>query len=155
MMKKHYKQDSERVAEIIAAGMKGKSRTELARRCGVTPQSVNGWITTGRVSKKYLPLIADYIGVDVVTLINDEPPRAIYDPAFGSGHFLQEIGRGLRYDSESKKIDRINSLLRALDFLTTEQIEEIVTSAKKLAEQNRAAFFDYLEQKTKINKPNE
>lgn len=142
------KQSAVRLAEIISKGMAGKSRVELARLCGVTPQSVNGWITTGKVSKKYLPMIAEYIGVDPIYLINEEPPRAIYDPAHGSGYYLQKFGRGTRlFDDEQRRADRVNALLQSLEFLTNQQIETIAQTARAMADENRAAFFMYLENK--------
>lgn len=44
-----------------AATSKGR-RAELARRCGVKPQAVNGWLKTGRITKKNLEVAADFLG---------------------------------------------------------------------------------------------
>lgn len=55
----------------------GKSASDLARECGVTPQAVYGWINTGRVSKGRLPAISAALGVSVEQLVGvdgDSPP---------------------------------------------------------------------------------
>ena len=63
--------DSERDTDIvkrwlvdaIAAGARdGKSAAALARYCEVSPQAVNGWVTTGRITKSNLALAAAYFG---------------------------------------------------------------------------------------------
>ena len=35
------------------------SPSMLAKICGVTKQAVNGWLTTGRISKHHLPTVSD------------------------------------------------------------------------------------------------
>jgi transcriptional regulator with XRE-family HTH domain len=38
------------------------SQADLARACGVTEQSVHGWVTNGRISKQHLPTISALTG---------------------------------------------------------------------------------------------
>lgn len=40
----------------------GKTPADLARHCKVTPQAVNGWLRTGRITKKNLELAAQFFG---------------------------------------------------------------------------------------------
>lgn len=40
----------------------GLTQAHLARACGVTEQSVHGWVTTGRISKQHLPTISALTG---------------------------------------------------------------------------------------------
>lgn len=54
----------------------GISQAEIARRLGVTPQAVNGWITTGTISKKRLVLVARETGADLTTLMTERDAQA-------------------------------------------------------------------------------
>lgn len=49
----------------------GISQAEIARRLGVTPQAVYGWITTGTISKKRLVHFARETGADLASLMSD------------------------------------------------------------------------------------
>jgi transcriptional regulator with XRE-family HTH domain len=46
-------------AALVAADV---SQADLARACGVTEQSVHGWVTNGRISKQHLPTISALTG---------------------------------------------------------------------------------------------
>lgn len=48
----------------IDAG-KAKSRSEIARAFGVTPQAIRGWVNTGSIAKEKIPLLWKYFS-DVV-----------------------------------------------------------------------------------------
>ena len=49
--------------EAFEAGAgRGLTPLKLAEKCGVTPQAVNGWRKTGRITKKNLSLAAAYFG---------------------------------------------------------------------------------------------
>ncbi len=51
------------LANAIAAGKaSGKTAAALAAHCGVTPQAVNGWLTTGRIRKRHLAHAALFFG---------------------------------------------------------------------------------------------
>ena len=41
----------------------GDSQSELARRCGVSRQAVNGWVKRGRVSPEHVQCVAQATGV--------------------------------------------------------------------------------------------
>lgn len=49
----------------------GISQAEVARRLGVTPQAVNGWITTDTISKKNLVRLAGETGADLQALMEE------------------------------------------------------------------------------------
>jgi len=51
---------ADRVRSALAAS--GVSQAELARACGVTEQSVHGWVTNGRIAKQHLPTISALTG---------------------------------------------------------------------------------------------
>lgn len=56
-----------------------RTKKQLAQLCqdalGVpcTPQTVNGWFKTGRMDKKWIPVLADVLGVNLLSG-NDGPP---------------------------------------------------------------------------------
>lgn len=66
---------AQKIAEAIkASGMKAR---EVAEKCEVTPQAVNGWKTTGRISKEMLSVFADVVGFPLEHFIpSTSPPRA-------------------------------------------------------------------------------
>ena len=72
-----------RIAELIKAGIEssGISRAELARRCEVTPQAINGWLKTGRIAKTKIPLIAQILGIPMLDLLQHTAaePNAHYE----------------------------------------------------------------------------
>lgn len=47
---------------LDAGAKRGLSAKELAERCTVTVQAVNGWLSTGRITKKNLEVAARYFG---------------------------------------------------------------------------------------------
>lgn len=47
---------------LAAAEKGGKSKADLARHCKVSPQAVNGWLRTGRITKHNLELAAGFFG---------------------------------------------------------------------------------------------
>jgi len=61
-MKKRFPQQdlADRLREALDSA--NLSQAELARACGVTEQSVHGWVTNGRLSKHHLPTIAALTG---------------------------------------------------------------------------------------------
>lgn len=62
MSKKPYPQQD--LAQLIAQAMddSGVSQADLARRCGITIQSVNQWRKTGRISKQHLFILSQATG---------------------------------------------------------------------------------------------
>jgi transcriptional regulator with XRE-family HTH domain len=61
-MKKRFPQQD--LADRLRAALASAevSQADLARACGVTEQSVHGWVTNGRISKQHLPTIAALTG---------------------------------------------------------------------------------------------
>lgn len=61
------KRPSERLGERIAELIKKSRKTSvaIAKQCGVTPQAVNGWKKTGRISKDMLQVLAGVLEVDM------------------------------------------------------------------------------------------
>lgn len=47
---------------LDAAALAGKSKADLARHCNVTPQAVNGWLRTGRITKSNLERATGFFG---------------------------------------------------------------------------------------------
>lgn len=50
------------IAALDEGKQRGLSASELAQLCNVTPQAVNGWRSTGRMTKKNLEIAAGYFG---------------------------------------------------------------------------------------------
>lgn len=60
----------------------GLTPAEVARRLGFTPQAVNGWLTTGRISKNTLSALAALTGKSIeYFLLTGDPPRQVTEPA--------------------------------------------------------------------------
>ena len=74
--------DAERLAKMLKEDLaRGKvNRSTIARECGITRQAVSNWITTGRISKNHLLIVAKhtnkpisrYLGADCVRLVSSE-----------------------------------------------------------------------------------
>ena len=60
----HQRFPQQDLADRLRAALEssGVSQAELSRACGVTEQSVHGWVTNGRISKQHLPTIAALTG---------------------------------------------------------------------------------------------
>lgn len=59
---------------LVAAMDKADPRVTsaaLAKECGVTPQAVNGWRTTGRVAKRHLATVAKLTGKPLEYFLGD------------------------------------------------------------------------------------
>jgi transcriptional regulator with XRE-family HTH domain len=79
MTEKHKKGDGNReLAAKIAAAISASplSAKEIAEACGVTPQAINGWKTTGRISKEMLVDFAKVVKVPLAHFISNESPAA-------------------------------------------------------------------------------
>ena len=63
---------SDLVSRLTELTRRGISKAEMARRAGVTPQSVNGWFKKGVISKKSAMAVADAAGVSVAWLLGEE-----------------------------------------------------------------------------------
>lgn len=64
-----------------AIDFSGITQAEIARRMGVTPQAVNGWITTSTISKSNLSALAFHTKADLGWMMTGEgaPPSNSYD----------------------------------------------------------------------------
>ena len=86
-------------AALEQARPKKVAQTAVAKACNVTKQAVSGWIKTGKVDKKHLPVIAAMTGVDLNWLLTGEgemfggvaEPNARYSSAIIVGHEDDEI----------------------------------------------------------------
>lgn len=58
-----------RLNEALAAS--GRKKVDLARACGVTPQAVNGWFVTGKISRDHLPTVAATLNTTVDALLRE------------------------------------------------------------------------------------
>lgn len=85
-----------RIREAMDKADPKVSSAALATKCGVTPQAVHGWRTTGRVAKRYLEAIAGmtrrpleyFLGNDVA------PSNATFD-GITEGEALARLRRAL------------------------------------------------------------
>ena len=66
------KDESALVARLTEITQRGISKAEMARRAGVTPQSVNGWFKKGVISKKSAMAVAEAAGVSMAWLLGEE-----------------------------------------------------------------------------------
>lgn len=64
-----------RLNDALAAS--GRKKVDLARACGVTPQAVNGWFVSGKISRDHLPAIAATLNTTVDALLSDAPETAV------------------------------------------------------------------------------
>jgi phage repressor protein C with HTH and peptisase S24 domain len=55
----------------------GISQAEIARRFGITPQAVNGWITTNTISKKNLARLAEETGTPLEVLMTEREEQRV------------------------------------------------------------------------------
>lgn len=55
---------------------KGKTQAAIASLCGVTPQALTGWLTTGAIHKRHLIAIAEFLNEPIHYFIDPD-----YDPA--------------------------------------------------------------------------
>lgn len=65
------------LAQKIAVAIKASplKNKEVAQQCGVKPQAVTGWKTTGRISKEMLSVLAGVVGVPLGHFM-DAAPKA-------------------------------------------------------------------------------
>ncbi|MFE8049277.1 helix-turn-helix domain-containing protein [Brenneria goodwinii] len=66
------KKESSLVERLTELTQRGISKAEMARRAGVTPQSVNGWFKKGVISKKSAIAIAEAADVSVAWLLGED-----------------------------------------------------------------------------------
>ncbi|AFR03255.1 helix-turn-helix domain-containing protein [Pectobacterium carotovorum] len=66
------KDESALVERLTELTQRGISKAEMARRAGVTPQSVNGWFKKGVISKKSAIAIAEAADVSVAWLLGED-----------------------------------------------------------------------------------
>lgn len=59
---------------LQAIELTGMKKAEVARALGVTPQSVNGWLKNGRISKRSLSDLAQLAGVPVIAILDGPMP---------------------------------------------------------------------------------
>ncbi|HGJ5880868.1 MAG TPA: helix-turn-helix domain-containing protein [Arsenophonus nasoniae] len=60
---------SERLNKLIE--LKSITKSDMAKICGVTPQSVNGWYIRGSIGKESAIKLADYLNVSVAWLLGE------------------------------------------------------------------------------------
>jgi transcriptional regulator with XRE-family HTH domain len=85
---------------VFAMEEKHISKAALARECETSPQTVNGWLTTGRIAKERLPDLSRVLGVSVDWIIAGEngnalagkDPRYVTIPQLDTGGAM---GRGV------------------------------------------------------------
>lgn len=60
---------SERLNKLIE--LKSITKSDMAKICGVTPQSVNGWYIRGSIGKESAIKLADYLNVSVAWILGE------------------------------------------------------------------------------------
>ena len=67
--------DAKELAKRLRAAMDNHTprilSVDLAAKCGVTPQAVNGWRTTGRIAKRHLFTICQETGLPIEFFLED------------------------------------------------------------------------------------
>lgn len=91
------KPDTDVVREWLAKALDasapgGTSRADLARHCKVSPQAVNGWLRTGRISKSNLEHASAFFGHGPSFTRPGTPARQ-QAPVFGAAAATPEIER--------------------------------------------------------------
>ena len=98
-------------ASLQLAARHGLSKVGLAAVCEVTPQAVDGWVRTGRITKRNLELAAQYFGVapsfTASSLSAREPARPALTPWPFKLVLFAEIAR-----LPKRKLDRLDRMIR-------------------------------------------
>lgn len=107
-----------RVSEALDASPRGV-QSKLAKLCGITPQAVTGWRTTGKVAKEFIPVLAKVTGRSIAFFLEQDAgalgvPISTYETP-------SDYVRVLYLDAEAGMGDGIENVdhpevLRAIDF---------------------------------------
>lgn len=109
--------DSEYLARQIRAAMDsvGMKSTALAEKCAVSKQAVNGWLTTGRISKKSLLMVCAITGKPIEFFIQNSD--AGYESELSSDATLC-----------AKALDELPVLIRRQLRISIEEIAKYVSA---------------------------
>lgn len=112
------------LAKKIADAIKGSplNSKEVADACDVTPQAVNGWKSTGRISKEMLGKLADVLKVPLSHFIS------------GGEHQQPALSIVQTKESDIVAADEILELITAYKTAAKKDRDLIMTSAKTAAE---------------------
>lgn len=107
---------------LLPGNARGVTRTGLAQHCEVSRQAVNGWITTGRISKAHLSRAVSYVG---------SAPDFLAAPAKPTPLFAAQPEARYRTGWPFPQIDP--AAVAALDAATLGRLENIILTAAELA----------------------
>jgi hypothetical protein len=82
MLKSNVRPASAQLAATLKKAMEkeGVGNADLARACGVTVQAVTGWLKTGRLSKRHLPVISRLVKKSIPVLLGDTAANDLAPP---------------------------------------------------------------------------
>jgi len=92
---------------IEDSGLLGK---HIAEMCGVKPQAVSNWKTTGRIDKQNLEKLARLTGKPLQYFSTLSPDDGFYRTG-SPGRTLQVAEKGARHQIESRSLPGANELL--------------------------------------------
>lgn len=102
----------QRLNEIL--GLKNLTKSDMARICGVSAQSVNNWFVRGTIGKSSAIKLADALGVSLEWVLGQEVDEK--DGLKSDERRLLELYRQLPDDEEKQNFLRVLSLrLKELD----------------------------------------
>ena len=105
-----------RIKAIFATKPRGFKK-DLADRCGVSPQSLTGWINTGKVSKLNLAILSEMTGFELQWIITGKGPKikpTIYDLIDADHHMTTQQKSSFKalfnsVSEQNKPYDNISS----------------------------------------------
>jgi len=138
MLKSRTKAPS-RTAEIIAAKLRRAlslspniKPADVARACTVSPQAVNGWKSTGRISKDNLPKVAEITGTTLEWRMDGNPESEPVLAAF------------------ARHPNRPQTAQQPLAFYSSEpDINRLVDAFRRLFEADRQVFLQAIEERAR------
>jgi len=124
--------DAKELARRLVAAMNdpkdGVSSVQLASKCKVTPQAVNGWRKTGRISKRHLKNISEATH-RALTYFLDENAESEAQPPAANQERQQYAG--------GSTDPRIGVIAGHYHFLTEPQKKQVLLEIKSMADANR------------------
>jgi len=129
--------DASQLAAILAADLSkgsGIDRAALAQECGISNQAISNWIKTGRIKKRYLPVVAKHTGKPLSRyLLDSAQPYPLNPP---SQHAAQQ-DPAPHYESQSREGRARQRTLKAIEELDIEELELLAEDIERDAARHR------------------
>lgn len=129
--------DASQLAAILAADLgkgSGIDRAALAQECGISNQAISNWIKTGRIKKRYLPIVAKHTGKPLSRyLLDSAQPYPLNAP---TPHSARDEAAP-PYDNQSREGRARQRILKAIEELDIEELELLAEDIERDAARHR------------------